>query len=112
VDLDAALTDVREAVDRGKSEIPATAEEPVVRELDVDDFPLIQINLLSDGASERQVYQAALNLRDDIETIPSVLRRICGSARRSTRSHHRSAGSGGLRISSEALVNVLHATTA
>jgi multidrug efflux pump len=44
-----------------------------VRELDVDDFPLIQINLLSDGASERSVYQTALNLRDEIETIPSVL---------------------------------------
>jgi multidrug efflux pump len=72
-DLDAALIDVREAVDRGKSEIPATAEEPIVRELDVDDFPLIQINLLSNGASERQVYAAALDLRDDIEAIPSVL---------------------------------------
>ena len=74
VDLDTALMEVREAVNRGKSEIPETAEEPVVRELDVDDFPLIQINLLSDGASERQIYQAALNLRDDIETIPSVLK--------------------------------------
>ncbi len=73
VDLDTALVDVREAVDRGKSEIPSTAEEPVVRELNVDDFPLIQVNLLSNGASERQIYQAAINLRDDIETIPSVL---------------------------------------
>lgn len=72
-DLDAALTDVREAVDRGKSEIPSTAEEPVVLELDVDDFPLIQVNLIGDGAGERQVYEAALQLRDDIETIPSVL---------------------------------------
>ncbi|WP_439102216.1 efflux RND transporter permease subunit [Congregibacter sp.] len=73
VDLNVALTDVREAVDRGKSEIPTTAEEPVVRELDVDDFPLIQINLLSRGASERQIYETALSLRDDIESIPSVL---------------------------------------
>ncbi len=73
VDLNEALVDVREAVDRGKSEIPSTAEEPIVRELDVDDFPLIQVNVLSDGASERQVYQTALGLRDDIESIPSVL---------------------------------------
>jgi len=73
VDLDEALTDTREAVDRGKAEIPSTAEEPVVRELDVDDFPLIQINMLSRGATERQVYQAAIDLRDEIETIPSVL---------------------------------------
>jgi len=74
IDLDTALTDVREAVDRGKSEIPSTAEEPVVRELDVDDFPLIQVNFLSDGAGERQIFQAAMNLRDEIETIPSVLK--------------------------------------
>ncbi|MEM6485343.1 MAG: efflux RND transporter permease subunit [Pseudomonadota bacterium] len=73
VDLDEALTDTREAVDRGKAEIPSTAEEPIVRELDVDDFPLIQINMLSRGATERQVYQAAIDLRDEIETIPSVL---------------------------------------
>jgi len=72
-DLGEALVDVREAVDRARAEIPATAEEPIVRELDVDDFPLIQVNLLSDGANERQVYQAALDLRDDIEAIPSVL---------------------------------------
>jgi multidrug efflux pump len=74
VDLDTALIDVREAVDRGKSEIPSTAEEPVVRELEVDDFPLIQINLLSSGASERQIFLAAMDLRDDIESIPSVLK--------------------------------------
>ncbi len=74
VDLNAALVDVREAVDRGKSEIPNTAEEPLVEEIDVDDFPLIQINLLSNGASERQVYETALALRDEIETIPSVLK--------------------------------------
>lgn len=73
IDLDAALSDVREAVDRGKAEIPTTAEEPIVRELDVDDFPLIQINLLSDGANERQVYETVLRLRDVIEGIPSVL---------------------------------------
>ena len=73
VDLDTALIDVREAVNRGKSEIPGSAEEPVVRELNVDDFPLIQINIIGAGASERQVYRAAIDLRDDIETIPSVL---------------------------------------
>lgn len=73
VDLNDALIDVREAVDTGKSEIPSTAEEPIVRELDVDDFPLIQVNVLSESATERQIFQTAMNLRDDIESIPSVL---------------------------------------
>ena len=73
VDLNVALLDTREAVDRAKSEIPTTAEEPLVEELNVDDFPLLQINLLSEGASERQMYDATLLLRDAIETVPSVL---------------------------------------
>ena len=72
-DLNEAQVDVREAVDRGKAEIPSTADEPIVREMDVEDFPLIQVNLLSNGANERQIYQAALDLRDDIEALPSVL---------------------------------------
>lgn len=72
-DLNMALIDVREAVDRAKAEIPTTAEEPIVRELEADDFPLIQVNLLSNGASERQIYNLALDLRDDIETVAGVL---------------------------------------
>ena len=72
-DLDKALSDVREAVNRAKAEIPSTAEEPFVRELSVDDFPIVQINLIGENASERSVYQTALTLRDDIESIPSVL---------------------------------------
>ncbi|MEH6593383.1 MAG: efflux RND transporter permease subunit [Halioglobus sp.] len=72
-DLDEALADVREAVDRGKAEIPSTAEEPYVRELSVDDFPILQINLIGEGVDERSVYEAAIKLRDDIETIGDVL---------------------------------------
>ena len=72
-DLNRALVDVREAVNRGKAEIPGTAEEPFVVELDIDDFPIVQINLIGEDVSERSVYTAALGLRDDIESIPSVL---------------------------------------
>ncbi len=72
-DLDQALIDLREAVDRGRAEIPRNAEEPIIRELTVDDFPIIQINLIGTNVSERAVYQLALNLRDDIESIPDVL---------------------------------------
>ncbi|MFT7176316.1 MAG: multidrug efflux pump, partial [Halioglobus sp.] len=68
-----ALADVREAVDRGKAEIPSTAEEPYVRELTVDDFPILQINLMGEDVDERSVYEAAIKLRDDIETIADVL---------------------------------------
>ena len=73
IDLKVALLDTREAVNRAKSEMPTTAEEPFVEQLNVDDFPLLQINLLSEGASERQMYGAIRSLRDAIETVPSVL---------------------------------------
>jgi multidrug efflux pump len=72
-DLDKALSDVREAVNRAKAEIPRTAEEPFVKELSFEDFPIIQVNLIGESVSEREVYQAALKLRDDIESMPAVL---------------------------------------
>ena len=72
-DLDKALTDVREAVDAAKAEMPDTAEEPFVEEMTADDFPMLQVNLLSDGVSEQVVYREALRLKQQIEAIPSVL---------------------------------------
>ena len=72
-DLDKALNDVREAVDAARTEIPATAEEPFVEEMTAADFPMLQVNLVGAAASERELYQAALKLRQEIETIPSVL---------------------------------------
>ncbi|MFN2288394.1 MAG: efflux RND transporter permease subunit, partial [Chromatocurvus sp.] len=73
-DLNDALLDVREAVDRAKAEIPATAEEPLVREIEIDEYPILQISLIGEGVPERLVYETALMLRDRIETIPSVLK--------------------------------------
>lgn len=108
VDLNDALVDVREAVDRGKSEIPSTAEEPIVRELDVDDFPLIQINILSNGASERKIYQTAIDLRDDIEGIPSVLSaELRGEREEVLEVLIDPQALDAYRISSEALVSIL-----
>ncbi|MEL0305964.1 MAG: efflux RND transporter permease subunit, partial [Halieaceae bacterium] len=72
-DLDKALSDVREAVDSAKAEMPDTAEEPFVEEMTADDFPMLQVNLISEGASEQALYRAALRLSQQIETIPAVL---------------------------------------
>ena len=72
-DLNKALSDVREAVDAARAEMPTTAEEPFVQELTADSFPMLQINFISDTASERQLYQAALALREEIESVPAVL---------------------------------------
>ena len=72
-DLNQALLDVREAVDRAKPELPSTAEEPFVEEQSADDFPIIQVNLVGEDVPERMVYNIAIEMRDDIESIPSVL---------------------------------------
>ncbi len=72
-DLDKALSDVREAVDAARAEMPATAEEPFVEELNADDFPMLQINFIGENASEREIYNAALQVREQIETVPAVL---------------------------------------
>jgi multidrug efflux pump len=72
-DLDKALSDVREAVDAARAQMPATAEEPFVEELTAESFPMLQINFISETASERQLYQAALALREEIESVPAVL---------------------------------------
>src|SRR5210317_1319371 len=68
-DLSRAVADVREAVDRSRAEIPATAEEPFVEELNADDFPMLQVNFVGENTTELSIYQAALKLRDEIESI-------------------------------------------
>ena len=72
MDIDVAMADVREAVDRAKPELPSTAEEPVVTETASTDFPMMQVNLVSEHATERIVLKTAQRLRDRIETIPAV----------------------------------------
>ncbi len=72
-DLNRALLDVREAVDRAKPEMPSTIEEPIIRETTTEDFPILQVNLVGGNAPERVLYDLAVELKDAIETIPDVL---------------------------------------
>ncbi len=71
-DLDQALLDVREAVDRAKPEMPNTIEEPVIHEESTDDWPILQINLVGDQVPERVLYNLAIDLRDKIEVLSDV----------------------------------------
>ena len=70
--LDAALADVREAVNRAKPEFPTTAEEPIVQESTTADYPVLQVNLVGDGIAERSLYSVARRLQDRIEAISQV----------------------------------------
>jgi multidrug efflux pump len=72
-DANGALIDVREAVDRGKVEIPSTAEEPIVSEITTNDFAIITVNFSGTDAPERVLYNLAVRVKDEIEAIPDVL---------------------------------------
>ncbi len=70
-DIDQANQDVREAVDLAKTEFPSDVEEPIVSEIDFADFPVVTVNLLTDG-SLTALRETAEELQDDIESVPGV----------------------------------------
>ena len=72
-DADKAVVDVREAVDRSRSELPSEAEEPVVEEISADDTPTIVVTLTGANVAERQLFSTAQRLERAIENIPDVL---------------------------------------
>ena len=73
IEMSQALTDVREAVDRAKAELPRDAEEPVVKEVSANDFPTVVIALSGSNVQERDLFRAAQMLKRKIEALPDVL---------------------------------------
>jgi multidrug efflux pump len=72
VDIKAALQDVKDAVDKAKSELPNDLlQEPVVEDIDFSEFPIININLSGDYSIE-QLKGYAEYLEDRIETVPEI----------------------------------------
>lgn len=72
VAIDEATQKVRDKVDLAKAELPAEAEEPIVSEIDLSEFPIMTINLAADYPLSR-LKQIAEGLQDELEAIPSVL---------------------------------------
>lgn len=71
-DADKALLDVREEVNRAKSELPTESEEPIVQEFNASQQPVLTIILFGE-APERVLTRVAQNLKDEIESLPGVL---------------------------------------
>lgn len=72
VDPTEALNDVKEAVDRAKSELPGDLpREPSVMELDFSEFPVMNINIAGDYAYDR-LKKYAEYLEDEIENLPEI----------------------------------------
>ncbi len=72
VSMDEANQRVREKVDLAKPDLPPEVEEPVVSEIDIQEFPIMNINLAADYSLAR-LKEIAEDLEDKFEAIPSVL---------------------------------------
>lgn len=71
-DPDEALADVREKVDTAKAELPEESDEPVVREINVSRFPVLNLSL-SGPLSEAELVFIARSLERVLEAVPEVL---------------------------------------
>jgi multidrug efflux pump len=72
VSMDDANQKVRDKVDLAKPDLPQDAEEPIVSEIDLSEFPVMVINLAAEYPLAR-LKEVAEDLEDDLEAIPSVL---------------------------------------
>ena len=71
-DVEVAEQDLRNAVDRAKIEFPATAEEPIIEEGNMMNFPILQVNLTGE-VPERMLFNIARDMRDEIEKLSEIL---------------------------------------
>jgi len=72
VEIKTALQDVKDAVDKAKSDLPDDLlDDPMVTDIDLSEFPVINVNLSGDfGINELKDY--AEELSDEFETISEV----------------------------------------
>ena len=72
VNIDDALSDVKDAVDKAKSELPNDLLfDPLVMDIDLAEFPIININLSGDFSLE-ELRDYAEYLEDEIESISEI----------------------------------------
>jgi multidrug efflux pump len=72
VSMDEAFQKVRDKVDVAKAELPGDVEEPLVSEIDLQEFPIMNINLAAPYSLAR-LKEVAEDLAEEIEGIPSIL---------------------------------------
>lgn len=72
-DLNEALQQVRERVDIATPELPAEVEDPNVIEINLSEFPIMQVNLAGEYGLVR-MKEVAEELQERFEQIPGILR--------------------------------------
>jgi multidrug efflux pump subunit AcrB len=82
MDITEAVQQVREKVDIAKPELPEAAEEPGIFEINLAEFPIMQVNVAGPYGLVR-LREVAEDLQDRLEQIPSVLEaRLAGGLER------------------------------
>ncbi len=69
----AALAEVREAINRAKARFPQDTEEPIIQEVSAAEVPIVQIAIGGEGVPERVLLRVAENLQREIEILPPIL---------------------------------------
>lgn len=72
INIDDALQRVRDKVDLARGELPDDIEEPVIREINISDFPILVMNLFG-PVSFVHLKEIAEDLEDLFEAVPGVL---------------------------------------
>ena len=67
-----ALQHVRDKVDLARGELPTGADEPVIKEINIAEFPIMMVNI-SGSISPVRLKAIADELEDAIEAVPGVL---------------------------------------
>jgi len=75
--LDKALADVLEKVDRARAEFPEEAQEPIVNEISNSAVPILTVNLWGD-VPERALQRQAKDLQRRLESRGEILENITG----------------------------------
>jgi multidrug efflux pump len=71
-DIKKALNDVKDAIDRSKSELPTDLPvDPIAIELDASEFPILSINLSGEFSME-ELRKISEDLKDEIESISEI----------------------------------------
>ncbi len=71
-DLDPVINDIRQGVSQARAELPASAEEPVIREFDIP-MPLLTLGVLPPAGVEAGEFRAELDrLYRELRTVPGV----------------------------------------
>lgn len=67
-----SLQDVRDKVDDAKSELPEASDEPIIQEINIGKFPILNV-IIRGSAPERMMNRLADKLRQRVEEVPTVL---------------------------------------